>query len=536
MRFFLLLFIAAVMAASCDSHVQEMQSDNFQTDTRVTKELSQAEAQREFAIVLSKVVRRSQSLRLFLKENAQKQFDNNYDVFYPYVKNSEVEAGKTFRQLMVENSSEETMAAVEHALPLLTIFIPDLSMFDAFDVNNWDVTQDEVLVSYDEGNAENVFFEDGVEELKISSAEVPAFPFLLVKSTNRMKVVGNTRANGKEELTYDYAEEFFKPQGGTRARGDGTHSDIANDTLPSSNYVPSSMLHPLVVEAYNLCKDDFYNLQRDYIYYGLSKNKPTNGKLKYGIKERLVKFKIDPKVLDRMSDYKNNLDKDPYLNDEVFVKKHPLSVEEVVKRIWHEGKFTIRFYFYPTLRDKEMKPVQITMDLYPSELFHIDRIHLRYKHKTATRRSKYHYTVEPKNLSAKWVNVSKLYPCILSESWDLSSLATNIYVQIIEYDDGATSREGYEIANTFEYKGNLGGEFGLSKDVKLSAGLSADKKETHTRKIEVDRTNTSDDLGALYINYTDKIIVSDDKKSQGLYKVNTYSTGTVEFMVMPTVE
>lgn len=45
-------------------------------------------AKREFAKILSKAVSNEESLRIFIKNAAEKRFDLDYDVFYPFVKKS----------------------------------------------------------------------------------------------------------------------------------------------------------------------------------------------------------------------------------------------------------------------------------------------------------------------------------------------------------------------------------------------------------------------------------------------------------------
>lgn len=42
-------------------------------------------AKREFAKILSKAVSNEESLRIFIKNAAEKRFDLDYDVFYPFV-------------------------------------------------------------------------------------------------------------------------------------------------------------------------------------------------------------------------------------------------------------------------------------------------------------------------------------------------------------------------------------------------------------------------------------------------------------------
>ena len=48
-------------------------------------------AKREFAKILSKAVSNEPSLRSFIKAEALKQFDKDYDVFYPFVKDQVID-------------------------------------------------------------------------------------------------------------------------------------------------------------------------------------------------------------------------------------------------------------------------------------------------------------------------------------------------------------------------------------------------------------------------------------------------------------
>lgn len=525
-----LFIMLAMMTTSCND--KELLTNSTDVTHEETASLSEAQAQKEFAIILSKAAYKSSKLRSFLKENAQKQFDNNYEVFYPYTKTSQVEDGKTFRQLMVENSSEAEIRAIEKATPLLTVFIPDLSMFNAFDVNKWDVSKQEILVTYDKGNRQTIFYENGKEEFQLSAMEVPAFPFLLVKSTKRMKVVGTTRSNGNSEPVYDFAHDIYRPQPKTRA--EWRYSTVKNDTLPIDTYVNKNEISPLVIEAYNACKGDDYSLQRDYIYYGLSKANPTNGKLRPNIREKFIKFKVNPNALDRISDYQSNLDNDPYL-EEAYFKRYDPDLAEIIRNVWHEGKFTFVFEFFWGNRTQTMSPIEIRIDVPAADLFHVDSLHRAYQHSTFFRKSKYVYTVKVEDISPKWVRMPENQNLISPSSWDLSTLATNVYVKAKEFDEGYKQSKTVTYSSTFAQKGNFGLEAGFDK-IKMILGINLDHSSSKSHSITIEESNNSDDLGACYINYTDKVILSDDKANQGLYKVKTYGTGNVEFMIIPIVE
>lgn len=101
-------------------------------DVSVQPELTTAEAQTKFAIILSKAVSNSEEVRRFLKEEALAYFDNDNDVFYPFVKDKIVAGtgSQTFRNILLSYcDSEEELEAIEKSLPLLNILIPDLTLF-----------------------------------------------------------------------------------------------------------------------------------------------------------------------------------------------------------------------------------------------------------------------------------------------------------------------------------------------------------------------------------------------------------------------
>lgn len=66
----------------------------------------------DFAKVLSKAVYNNKNVREFLKKESIRQFDKDYDILYASVKNETI-GDKTFRSILVENSSEDFIKLVE---------------------------------------------------------------------------------------------------------------------------------------------------------------------------------------------------------------------------------------------------------------------------------------------------------------------------------------------------------------------------------------------------------------------------------------
>ena len=106
--------VSAILALAC--------SKNLEQTSALPDLETQESAQIEFAKILSKAVYADEDLRVFLKEEGIKQFDNDYDVFYPFVKDETISGGRTFREILVEHAgSESKLQEIEEVLPLLTL-------------------------------------------------------------------------------------------------------------------------------------------------------------------------------------------------------------------------------------------------------------------------------------------------------------------------------------------------------------------------------------------------------------------------------
>ena len=104
-------------------------------------------AQEAFAEVLSKAVSENQNLRSFIHSTALEQFDNDYDVFYPFVKDKIVEGDRSFRDILLEYTDEASLESIEKTLPKLDILVPDWAWMGCFSINSWDPS-DDIAVSF----------------------------------------------------------------------------------------------------------------------------------------------------------------------------------------------------------------------------------------------------------------------------------------------------------------------------------------------------------------------------------------------------
>ena len=540
------LFLAGILTA-CSDDITTPYSINTTIASRheCDTTLSSSEAQKDFAVILSKAVSNSQSLRSFLKQNALKMYDKDYDVFYPYVKDVEVEKGKTFRELLLEHSNKVVLQKIEDAEPLLTILIPDLSAFNSFSVKKWDTTDNSVAVSYADGNLQSTFYENGDSLFSLGKSELPDFPFLVVKRNERMKIIGDvdktsTRA-GNNSISYDFADKAFDGSTRVLTRDSYYEEENPNKNTSAEPFLTKEEIAPLCVQAFQEFKQNKYSLDRDYIYYGLSSKKPKNGRLNPNVFERLYKFSINP------SSYQKITDNEDYTNDaptvvhdrdgNLYHHDNKPDYDGIVRDLWTNGNFEFIFRFVRQSRDgkieiSESKPISVS----PIDLFHVKKFNVEFRHATMFRHAKWWYSTKISSLEPKWVDVTKLnngLPILLSSStWDLSKESLGIKVSVEEYDRAMTITKNDNLLSEFVNKLSLSvtGEK-LADVIKYSAGIDRTKTEKRETNYTYSATTKNDDLGDCYINYSDPVIQSYDSKKG--YRMFTYSTGFANLMVAP---
>lgn len=100
MRKLFIIFTSMFFMFACTQEKDSLLSENEKATAQIP-ELTTAEAQMKFAKLLSQAASNSVEVRKFLKNEATKQFDNDYDVFYPMVKNKIVTDGKSFKDILL---------------------------------------------------------------------------------------------------------------------------------------------------------------------------------------------------------------------------------------------------------------------------------------------------------------------------------------------------------------------------------------------------------------------------------------------------
>ena len=530
-KYFVSLFCIAAFCA-CTDQVNDFpaQPDRAQSKTINQAPLDQVTAQKKFAKALSKAVSNSLDVRKFLKAEAVAQFDNDYDIFYPLVKNKIVYDNQSLRDILLSYCKDENeLVQIEQSLPLLNILVPDLSLFWDFNAEKWNVDDKEVSVICRD-DKDNTLYENGENIGKMTTGDIPDFPCLVVKNNERMKVSSVKTRSG--EATYEFLSDAFD---GSRRKLQTRHYEEDINLQPTEDleaYVNGSEIMSSVKDAWNEFKNVPNAYQRDYIYYGITKeNKP--GTLNRYIREKLYRFRIAANAYSAI----NDPTQDPTLQDTQKNKGY-LTNEEIIQKIWTDGNFEFHFKSYISGEDsKEAMEAKLTFTINPRDAFSLEKIHLKHKNSTAFRQSKNFYTVDAKNLRSKWIYPEKsdknADDLVFTLPWDLYNKSLSIFMFVEEWDKGQTITQEKSVVSEFINKADFSiegsGSIGkVSLSTKLGYGFSHTK--TVSNKATIQTTVESDPLGTLYFQYNDPIIRDE---INGTYKLYNVSSGSVVATLLP---
>ncbi len=521
------LFIVASFVLSCTK------VDNVRPDTSQIP-MTPEEARMEFARVLSKAVAESAELRNFIKVEAMQQFDRDYDVFYPFVKDKLVSEGMTFKELLLQYSDADLLNQIEFVEPKLNILVPDWKWLGAFSIHDWNPTQSDIAVGFQSNLEKRPIFAEGnmIGELELN--QFPDFPLLIVKSNERM--VQKTPRTKSSPAQYDFADSAFDRSLSPDTKVEHQYYEVEIDGTPyTGNFMSPSNLNPYVIGAYNEFNDNVYAAHRDYVYYGMT-NSIQEGRLNTRINECIHKIKLRGEYLshDCIRESGDFVDKGQLLE----YKENNLwqTAQGLRDTFYSEGNIELKFHIIignksevASLLDGGV--VHATF----SNLYSIVNADLDYRHRTWFNRDWFVYTVDYADFLPKWFEVNLRLP-----NWDISSQSAVVVIQVEECDDGATYTYERNVQSTYMQNFSLDASLnGVVDSVNFKVGLGYGYSSTDIRseKVTIQRTDTSDDLGSAYLNYMDPVIISEaTKDGVSGYNVKTFSTGVVDMMILPIFE
>lgn len=515
-------------------------------DSNTQELFSVPEAQKQFAIILSKAVSENEDVRAFIKWQALSQFDNDYDVFYPIVKNYSVSGSSSFRDVLLDYCDDEQLCIIEASLPKLTIYVPDYSWVDnrCFNVNHWDTGSNVVVVGYDDRLAMHPIYYAGEKVGELEAESFPEFPTLIVKENERIVASSST----KGEIQYSFVSPVFdgRKRGITKADhwlfGD-TDEILNNDEAPGDNlisevgnrisYSELNAISPETISAYNEFGTGWNNAcQRDYIYYNMSTVNSDHGILKMFEKDLLYRFALTPYSLLDVADADGE---DPIMLNNGYVSRNSDRPDcaEAVRRMWGNGHYEIKIDVYQKTGTVPSNIItSYYFDLEPSELMYVSKCNLNY-HWNVFGQSWNTYTIQQSFIEPKWYYPKGLSLSVIDNHWNLATASDNVCLLISEVDDAATitttTSLTFKQSNTVSLTTSTSGE---AEAVKSSYGTSnsytIETSSTETKTIV--KKQDSDDMGPSSIAYIDNIVTGADASG---YYLKCYSTGRFLFSVIP---
>ena len=516
-----LFIIVTVLAISCTMSDIDLQSVALDS-------LTPEEAQMEFAEILSKALSQNQDLREFIKSESLRQFDMDYDVFYPYIKDLVVRESKSFRDILLQYTTEEIITDIEEKLPLLTIYVPDYSWIGAFYPEKWDVTDDEIVVAVKHNDDLKILYDGEVVGI-LGENQYADFPLVIIKNNERLVV--NDCATKSGECQYRFISDAFdsrlnqvKPKA-----ADWTYSYETIYNIPDpDNYVTASELDSQVIDAFEEYGTTVGRYHRDYIYYGITNENPS-GIHNNNYKEYLYKIKFSRSTNGALYDtasgsYIDGNFPDKYENKGKNNKYTADELRDLDFRI--EGN--LELHIIATLGTKDGTVIE-EEDIYTvamNELFDFDKVYIGERETTMFLwRNKYTYTINKYCLVPKWYTLNKPLSLGMSDYWNLSQTTPYIKIKAMEWDPGETITESSSF--TISMSTNTTSETS-SGSTKNGYGTTMGLSQTYTYSQSY--VNNSDLLGEDYVSFTDSIILA---KENGKYKINVHTFGDLEIMILP---
>lgn len=511
-RILLSCMLLGLAGISCSSALDEPQVvSSSETEDVYAQEVARI----KFAEIISKVIYDSKEVREFLKAQAVQEFDFNTDILYGFVKQNSV--GKTtFRDILLDYTTEEELSKIERSIPLLNIFVPEFPFFNV-SVANLDCDDKELPVAVKSEDGMKLFL-NGEYVMTVPTGELPAFHTVVLNDNSRVKVVGQSRSG---EPKYTFISSNF----------DGRNKAKRKRIAPTSQEVNVSDRAKTAYEYFwsNEADSRCKSFQRDYLYYGIT---PVNGNgnLNHLVREYISSLCINPKAYFNISD-QTNLEpsslNDPIANpSSVTVRGREMSWEEQLQKLWSEGCYNFKFEIVSV---KSTLPIVVYIPLKPAEIWDL-HIKVDYEHGTWFKKSKLTYSIDPSKFTERLIVLDE--NLISFGRWDLSVDALERYITISEEDKAATYTytQTSELTKLTSVKLNGSVKAGLGTKVngELSVGFDSSTTTKEIKTFTYTRTEEDDMLGRLMISYFDPVIES---RAGSIYYPKVYSTGVVEFTI-----
>lgn len=488
----------------------------------------QVDALEDFAIILSKAVAENGEMREFIREEALKQFDKDYDVFYPFVKNHVFSSGLSFQNVLSSYEEyENQLIDIEKAAPKLTIMVPDFSWIDSkcFSVREWNTTENQLCVGFDDRENEHRLYYKGELLGLLPASSFPSFPVLIVKSNERMSASVATKGG---ETYYSFADPAFDGRTDSKAAWGSVAEYWDNPTSgvdlfsQTGDFIPKSELSPIspsVISAYNEFKTgSTAGVQRDYVYYGMTKQNSTNGTLNPFMRDMLYRFRLTPEAIFLISDditTERKSTEDPNVANPLNTGRGDRpDFTEAIPRLWGNGNYEIRIQFFHAFPSGSSAGCvgSIVLSISPNEIMYVDKCYRTFQWNVFGNNWS-SYTITSSDIESKWYYPGdKNSPLpLIGKTWNLSKESDNMFMKVLEYDPSGTET----LTDTRTYKKTDSVTISISGEdtKKTSLGINWGNEDSWAADYSYAKSVGSDELGDCEINYIDNYILTASTKN-----------------------
>ena len=498
--------------------------ENFETNSPIISEVQEVASEEEkglsdFAVILSRAINQEPELRAFIKKEALKEFDKDYDVFYPFVKDTKMDGDRTFRDILVEYDDNQILPSIEEALPLLDILVPDWSWIaeDCFSIHRWDTEQNRVCVSFRTAGQKQRILRDGIVIESMSREKVPSEPILIVKNNERMKIKTIPTRGCLSRDDYDFIDEVFINKGETRGSG-GTFGNewyLDAEIEEDPETIPVEALRGRVATAY-------YQKgvpQRDHIYYGMTET-CDSGRIDYNYQETIYRIKL---VGPEYNGYYDDNTDYTLLEHRKTGKTAMFTEEELRELIWADGSLELMFVIKAGEKKIDSKPFPVSF----SQAFQIIKYALVNKYNWLGAKKSIYARIDDSYLVPRWVSVN-----IPLFSWDIRIYPQEYSIIVFEHDRGITTTVTTTVEEEFMSNSALDVTGSYKTDLKIGYNQGEKATEKRTVTYTYQKTESSDSLGTVNINYKTDVIT--DYPTPSSVRIPIRRAGCIDIQMLPT--
>lgn len=500
-----------------------------------TEVCDEQSAMENFSISLSKVVFSHPEVRDFLKNEALKRFDNDDEVFYPFIKDKQVGDLGSFRQLLInELGSEGKIEKIEKQLLTLTILVSDATWIDkdGFCLDNWDTTDPYVAITYQEKDGTcKKLFGDGCLLGTIEKGTIPGGPVLIVKESERLAASIPTKGG---EVEYSFLYDAFDASKNETDTKSNYSAEWLNEPSPATGKSISGMvlkqINPDILEAHELFLNDSYACQNDFIFYGM-RDSESIGRIRRDVRSKIYRFKLDAGAFEDLFDDKdgNKPDWGPGLIKKSYeTYGYEDSKETVYAKLWSDGALEIRFTILTggnedltvySVKGRDLFNVKDDIVLKERWGATLIKWHITWRYSFNESRN---YKRDESSLISKWYYPRDNFTLPV---WDLTGLS-EYQIEIKELDSGASHTDERDISiKCADSSTNK-----MKDGDKVEMGWSPTDEVTVTTKQIVTWKEENDDLGTITIRYEDKYI---DHLGASGYVLYDYGGKRFQFTILP---